>query len=539
MSLKNRADERMRIIVADDEEPLRAKLRMFDWERLGAAVIGEAEDGEEALDLCFKLHPDIVLVDITMPVMNGMELLAVLKEKLPHIQVILLTCHNQFEYAQTAIKLGATDYLLKMTLTPLELQRSLLKARSAIASHATLKEHLDNEQRQRRAQQFRTMLTLGDEQVEPMLGELLDNGVDADKPRFPLRYARLTLYSSRDDEILIDYELQKELSALQQQQPELVWLPLHTGDYFIYAGRLGECERKLGPASDLELELGLTLERRLAQWMHTCREAIQRRLHFIGDDYYLFAAATDAITSGAQFKAAFRESFQWTNYVFYFRDQPIVSGSPPLFHRAGRETEEQLNELALERSKSKDELLHVLREDFIGWSRKHMLYPEDLKQVVSSFLLDWAVQKGQQHADFETAITSICRQAATLDELVMSIIRVISEQPHVSMRNEVVTAKHIIYKQMHEPLTLSHIADEVDLSPDYLGKLFYEQTGENFKQYLTKVRMQKAMDLLRTTNLKVYTIAEQVGIPNYSYFSVLFRKWAGISPTQMKRGGPS
>ncbi|XID92665.1 response regulator [Paenibacillaceae bacterium WGS1546] len=513
------AEKRIRMIVADDEEPLRAKLRMFDWESLGVVLEGEAEDGEEALDLCFKLYPDVALVDITMPIMNGMELLAVLKEKLPHIQVILLTCHDQFEYAQTAVKLGATDYLLKAALKPQELERSLQKARSAIANHATLQEHLDNELRQRQAKQFRHLLACEDEEMEQALSELLCGA--AGRLRFPVRYARLTLYGSREDEIFIDYEIQKELSSLRRQEPDWLWFPLHTGDYLIYV-------HEADP---------LALKRRLEEGIRACREAVQRQLPFIGNDFYLFAAITDPIANGSQFREAFRDSFQWIHYLFYFRDRSIAVGRPPVFSRASRETEEKLRDIAREKSGSIEEMLRFIREDFVSWSREQLLYPEDLKLVTAAFLLDWFFLQGHPHEDFESALHAACRNAGTLEELALSIAHVLGEQPQTGMRKEIAAAKQMIARNLDKPVTLSQIAEEVGLSPDYLGKLFHEQIGENFKQYLTRARMQKAMELLRTTNLKVYTVAEQVGIPNYSYFSVLFRKWAGISPTQMKRGG--
>lgn len=199
----DKIEHSVRVLIVDDEEPLRTRLRMLDWKFLGATVVGEAEDGEEALEKCYKLNPDIVLLDITMPVMNGIQLLKQLKFKLPHIQVILLTCHNEFEYAQDAIKLGALDYLLKVSLTPLELKKSLLKAKTVIDQNNSLKEKIEFEKRNKKSQQFRSMLSDNENNMGCLLNQLLFSD---SKMEFPFRFTRIIVQCNRDDEIFIDYE---------------------------------------------------------------------------------------------------------------------------------------------------------------------------------------------------------------------------------------------------------------------------------------------------------------------------------------------
>src|SRR5690606_35977463 len=112
----NMATQTLSVIIVDDELPLREELRSFPWEAHGAALAGEAENGEEALQLCYQHEPNVVVTDITMPVMDGLALFREIRTHFPATQVILLTCHSDFQYAREALRLGALDYFVKVTL---------------------------------------------------------------------------------------------------------------------------------------------------------------------------------------------------------------------------------------------------------------------------------------------------------------------------------------------------------------------------------------------------------------------------------------
>ncbi|WP_010267898.1 response regulator transcription factor [Paenibacillus senegalensis] len=121
----------MQVVLVDDELPLRQELRLFPWREHGFELAGEAENGEMALQLCRKIKPQIVITDITMPVMNGLDLLRTLKDEQLNVKVILLTCHSDFEFAREALRFGAVEYLLKVTMESEELVNALNHARTA------------------------------------------------------------------------------------------------------------------------------------------------------------------------------------------------------------------------------------------------------------------------------------------------------------------------------------------------------------------------------------------------------------------------
>lgn len=123
---------RTKVIVVDDEVPIRENLRAFSWARHDFELVGEARHGQEALEMCLSKQPDIVVTDIVMPVMDGLRLTSRLKEWKPDVQIIMLTSHSDFEYARQALVLGACDFLLKGTYRDEDLLASLAKAKSRL-----------------------------------------------------------------------------------------------------------------------------------------------------------------------------------------------------------------------------------------------------------------------------------------------------------------------------------------------------------------------------------------------------------------------
>ncbi|MBB6671660.1 response regulator transcription factor [Cohnella nanjingensis] len=123
---------RTKVVIADDEVPIRERLRLFAWDRHGFELAGEARHGQEALELCSRVQPGIVVTDIVMPMMNGLELTGRLKERQPELQVILLTCHREFDYVHQALALGACGYLLKATYRDQDLLDALRKAKERL-----------------------------------------------------------------------------------------------------------------------------------------------------------------------------------------------------------------------------------------------------------------------------------------------------------------------------------------------------------------------------------------------------------------------
>ena len=119
---------RRKILIVEDEVLVRCGLRsMVNWEKLGLDVIGDASNGKEALEIYEKEKPDIVMTDIKMPVMDGLELIEKIREQDQSTRIVLLTCYEEFSYLMRAMKLGVSDYILKLKMKPDEIEKAMEK----------------------------------------------------------------------------------------------------------------------------------------------------------------------------------------------------------------------------------------------------------------------------------------------------------------------------------------------------------------------------------------------------------------------------
>lgn len=185
-------------------------------------------------------------------------------------------------------------------------------------------------------------------------------------------------------------------------------------------------------------------------------------------------------------------------------------------------------------AKSQEHLARYIREEFTVWACSKRPNPDELKV--------WLLSKHKElfkDGDYMAEDKSRQRlsEARTLTELTTAFTRELEAVVGLKSkcRKEVQHAKQLIAEQLMEPITLTSIAESVGLSSYYLSRLFREEVGESFNEYVTSLRMDKAIHLLQTTNMKVYEVAEQVGIPSYRYFSVLFRNRTGVAPTDFKK----
>lgn len=158
--------------------------------------------------------------------------------------------------------------------------------------------------------------------------------------------------------------------------------------------------------------------------------------------------------------------------------------------------------------------------------------PVQLKKFIVDYLLETPDLKKENFNDRIQTILN-CDDVSTLISLLQYILH-INNTPR--LRIEIRNAISIIKNELSSKLTLTNIAERVNLSPQYLGKLFSEALGESFHQYVTRMRIDKAKQLLQESDLLVYEVAEQVGIPNYRYFSTLYKKMTGKTPKDVRNG---
>ncbi|UUZ94824.1 helix-turn-helix transcriptional regulator [Paenibacillus sp. P25] len=277
----------------------------------------------------------------------------------------------------------------------------------------------------------------------------------------------------------------------------------------------------------------------MTELMGKLEAELERRLPYLSEAVKLITIVSDPIASVEQLYSALKETTPRETALFYHR-----SGQAIAVHTAARETslislkdkadvERRWTQLA----EQPGELVAYVQEEWAAWAASHKVLPAELKA--------WAVQlygrvcaaSGREEPEPETGLARLL-EAQSVSQLagdLSGLIEAVPGEPR-KCRREVRLAKRILSERLAEPLTLTSVAEEVGLSSFYLSRLFREEVGESFNAYLTRLRVDKAIRLLQTTPLKVYEVAERVGIPSYRYFSVLFRNRTGVSPTDYKKG---
>lgn len=490
------------VVFADDEMPIREELRMFDWESCQAVLVGGAANGAEALDLCGEYEPDLLLADITMPVMDGLTLMRRVRTQFPRMQVALLTCHEDFGYVRQALQSGAIDYILKMTMTDDDIRRVIEKARSH------LQQQQYAEDRRKEAQRLA---------VSDWMQELLTH---PDSPetenRFPLPYPfhiiRVCLTVQYKDWIFVDREIR---NALESQTME--WAPTDGGEYVFFV-----------PAAN-----AARLPEYACRILQKLRGTIAERLSYLRGPVDMCAIVSGPIAGRAVFAAEWQRQDGWKTIRFYETETDVFTGEPAAQTKlsAGMRAE-WMTRLHREAVDS-DAVRRFFRETVWPQARRLHLEPDELRNTALQLMGEAArLLSPDSPKNLPSHQLLECSSLNALAEMTDVFFR---KPADIACSAPIREAKKWIQDNLAVPLTLASVSARVGLSPSYFSRVFAEQTRDSFNEYVTKRRMERAIRLLRETDCKVYEVADQVGITSYRYFSSLFKNWTGLTPREFRK----
>jgi two-component system response regulator YesN len=515
--------EPVTVLIVDDEIPIREQLRSFPWETWGAVLIGEAEDGEEALELCRDCKPDVVVTDITMPIMDGMELLRRLHAELPQTKVILLTCHSEFQFAQEGLRLGATEYLVKVSLKESELEAAVSRSKELLRRERLYtfgQEELRRWESLRQFQEWRQERDRDDARALVLLGS------EGKPAAVPGTFVCLHLEVNHREKTFMDREVQLLLAeCVPLLLPGWGWKSAQAGDYVLQPAEGAFAADS--PRQALE---------RLAKRV---RELLERRASYLNSGMRLVGWVSPQLGSAREYGSALAGLMDGLQASFYWGTEEVWSGGLPQLSVLTAADVQHLEVWTAKYEADRDALLRLLRGELAEWLREKRFEPLAMKHRLLPLAMRWC-----KHAEAETqgapgrVWTEALLGACTLQEWIETVAEAVEavHKPVHAPRIEVQRTKQIVAERIAEPITLQSIAREVGLTPHYLGKLFRLEVGEPFQDYVTRKRIEKAIVLLQTTNAKVYEIADQVGIASYRYFSMMFREYTGHTPTEFKRG---
>ena len=533
----------LKVFLVEDEFVMREGIKNnIDWNSHGYEFCGEASDGELAFPMIQKLNPDIVITDIKMPFMDGLELSRLIKKELPFTEIIILSGYEEFEYAKEAIKIGVSQYLTK----PIN-GEELLREVDLLAEKISEK----RKEREIREKYVREM-------EENFLGE-----------RKNLFQYLVTGSKSMSELLEISDKLNIDLSAIWYRVA-LVKIQSMNHARDEYSNSLVQIEQKL-KAIDEDKGL-LVFDRNLEGQALIFKADSREELDKIQNDY--LGKMRDLLGDYTQIRyfvgigmpvnrlSELPSSFEQASHAFahrYLVKESCIWNYEEMEQNIYHDEEfniSNVNPKQLDRSKLREFLKFGDREEVIYFVEEYFkdLGPNAMKSnmfrqyiildayfCVVDFLDSLQLQKDELEP---LDITSgILQSEETAIKYVIRIIEKALELREKTASNRYggivdEVKKYIDKNYADEDLSLNVLASHVNFSPNHLSMVFSQQTGKTFIKYLTDFRMSKAKELLRCTGKRSSEISLEVGYKDPHYFSYLFKKTQGMTPTQY-RGGKS
>lgn len=532
-----------KLLIVEDEIVTRDGLTsMSEWGDMGIEVCGEATNGLEALQLAELQQPDVILTDIRMPKMGGIELLQELAQRSHHAKIVVLSGYSDFEYARSALKYGAFDYLLK-PCSGQEVRRSVQKALDAL-----IQEQRENIKIQSLKSRFNEGLQLARAQallqwVHSPKQLLEDRKQQMDTLGMSLLFEDVHLGIVEPDQasgIASKYD-EKDLELLYYAMMNIV----HESLSEIYRGRL-EVFRDANRIAWIGNCSELDMNKELLAALHLTKDHIMNYLRIsvsigIGNPQH---NVNDISHSYKEAKLALdHRFFRGQGTVVRFDELLIEENQSGIAdHRV--ELSQWERNIVDAVAKSDDSIVLVPIEQWIEAVRSDMSASRvDVQMFVLSFLVyadklaqrmmvtgeQWRQRMGSYMEQVPRTETVFDAGQILVDAVKLLLRSVREKKP---MHKTVKYAIEYIENHYAENVSLESIASEVFLSVAYLSTLFKQEVGIGFLDYLHRYRVEKAKELLNQGHYKVQAVAEMVGYSDERRFAVTFKKWTGLTPSQ-------
>ncbi len=524
--------DRYKIMIVDDEAEVREGIvRYIDWDKLGFSVVAEAENGQDALEKAEGVDLDVVLTDIKMPFMDGLAMGAELVKIHPAVKLIILTGFDAFEYAQEAIRLHVIEYALK-PVDVTELTRTLQRVRETLDRE--LAERRDIELLQKSYEKSRPLLR------ERFISELLWGGLAEEEIARQLFEFGIDLGGARKYVVSV-FDIDAAASEARISG-ELLPISVRRTIEELF---LGSC--RLVTFTSAARVVAITAwdtGNPVADVMRVGREVIFQSRRLFG--IRVFCGVSRVYGRLADVHTAFREG----RYALEYR--PALGGAEAISIQDMEGAEQPIASFDHRYEKrlfsalrsGSDELLRQLAEEIV--SRYETRVPEGFERHAYAASLLHAICSAIESnhlgrtdaagrvAALEEPPRELMRQAF-LTDLFLNMSEYMRAHRLVAAEALVGEAKRILEREYADSsLSVERLAEKLHISPSYCSAVFRQGTGMTCVQYLTGVRMRKAEELLRATDEKTYLIASRVGYDEPNYFSYVFKKHFGVSPSKLR-----
>lgn len=542
----------LKIFLAEDEVVVRETIkRMIPWEELGFELVGEAADGEMALPLLIRQQPDLLITDIKMPFMDGLTLARLAKKEIPGLKVVILSGYDDFNYAKQAIGIGVEDYLLK-PITKNALIERLSEIRSRYEHEKTQKEYYEKFQREMQAYEknssrdFFEALVGGSMDMMEVYKRAEKLGLDIVAEAY-----NVLIFTMNCDE---DFSGQRdEYSSWEAESLELLEnffaghssAMLFQSNIFSYGvllkGQRETIEENTRACVD-EIRKILSRQDGRREWFLAVGQSVER-LSQIQKSYHTASRA-------------FSQRYLYDENILYYDEMETME------HPGGQaETEDNaylqkvdvnaLNPAILQKFLSnglQEETENFVKDYFYAIGQEPMeslvfrnYVILNVRFSVISFIKGLGCDTNEmESADTEEVLAESGKDMesaiAYAKKMISQAIEIRDQNSGNKNRSILKTAVDFIDSHyMDEEISLNTVANVANVSSNHFSALFSQNMGQTFIEYLTTLRMNKAKELLRCTGMRSSEIAGEIGYKDAHYFSYLFKKTQGMTPSDYRK----
>jgi two-component system, response regulator YesN len=515
-----------KVLLVDDELFVRKGLKsLIDWEKSGFEVVGDTDNGEDALSLIKTLNPDLVVTDIRMPVLDGLELIKyVLEEKEYKPKFIIISGYNDFKYAQHAIRYGVQDFILK-PIDKAEMEEALIKLSQTLG---------EEEVHSRKQEELFT---------HTMFEDLLSGNVNTSMLKTYIK-----LLGAKDDSYyyyitieingVVNHEVLSEEGVARNQIQAVLQKVLQT------RSTVPIDEQQRGMFGFILNSNSMSVDQHNIEiFVKRLEKELLKSLHF---DFTIFIGkptkqlrllkeSYQTARQASNYKYAKKEGY----FIIYEHVESIPLKNTDLDHQIYAKLFEKIEESNTE---SISKMIDIMFTEF----DMKIFTPKAVKTSINYCVnrvtliieeMEGDISKipsyGLMH-EYEQYHLTLLNLKQLFEEFIFECSKTISNLRKEHAKGDIHKVKSYIENHYHENISLKSIANTFYMNPVYMGQLFKKTYGLYFKDFLLDLRIKEARKLLRQTNMRVYEIAANVGFGSTDYFVTQFEKMEGLTPTEYR-----
>ncbi len=502
----------LKILIVDDELLARIGIRsLLDWNAYGYEIVGECENGQKAFDEARRVLPDIIISDIKMPVVNGIELIKMIKKEELGIKFIMLSSYDEFEYVREALKLGAEDYILKLEMESETLLSTLESVKEKIEKEAYKRSNTDSQESLYKA----NISNLSKAFLQDCL-----NGIITNTEEIQDRIQMLGINLKPENLICIMIRVCSEDDAYKTNKM------IKTTTIDIIKKLISE----YGCGEVIDIDQGILMALSLNQSSEHYISRLTKNIEILLKNVVNLSVNI--------YKSYLFNDFKELSKAYSY----VIADSTSDNKKFGYiPLEKELQELE---SAFRKYDIHSINQSFKNMYE--LLKPIDslvynrVDRICDTmiFIVNTFAKKNNINTDTIWEGTDPYREVKQMRHIedVLEWVNKLNNAVMLAIGNEddskriIMKAKHYINKHYKDNPSLEDVAQYVSLSSSYFSRLFCKETGQTFISYVTSLKIDKAKELLKNTHYKVYEIAEMIGYENTHYFSRIFKKATGQSP---------